>query len=201
MLYTFLDWGFIYHGYPKFYSKGGKVIGIKNNIEKLLNIQNSKMLFYWPPPYINNPPTEFDAKIQSNYDRFLYVIGKERDIEIKDNGKTILIPFIKKTCQSCKTYNEIKAIQCRQCNAPIKTRTTKQKEVDVQMATDMLMLYYANKMTGLFLISGDQDFVPVLRFLSDKIDVYTLKGHHVASPFKNYAKKQFFAKEVHSFLD
>jgi uncharacterized LabA/DUF88 family protein len=180
MLYIFVDWGYVDRNFPAFFSTGGKAINIKNNIERLLNLTSHKMFFYWPPPYVHNPPTSHDKKLQSKYSRFSLAIGKEKEIEFKNKGKVIPIP-----CKNCgyKFY--------------------KQKEVDILIATDILSLYYdnlnhpSNKFTDLFLLSGDQDFLPTLQFLKDKnVNIYIPHGHFIAHALSHCSLKAISINDV-----
>lgn len=166
MLYTFLDWGYIDTLHPTYHRDGGTVLGIKRRIEKLLNKSLSHFFLYWPPPYVHDPPTEFDVRAQRRFDKLVHHIGQEAEIKYCPGGKVIEI--------ECKNY------RCR-------WRYHKQKEVDVCIARDILSAYYenlgdpTNGLTDIVLLSGDQDLAPVLDLLSSRnVQISVPEGKNVA---------------------
>lgn len=148
LLYIFVDWGHVDRGFPDFFRTGGKVREVLQRIAQSVGVQHSHTFVYWPPPYVHNPPTPKDGELRSRHERLKNALRLERDIEFVEEGKVI-------------------PIRCAHCHHVV----YKQKRVDVRMATDMIRVFFEKRtdpqeaMTYAFLVTGDEDYVPVVSFL------------------------------------
>lgn len=171
MIHIFIDGGFFNRNYPSFFSKGGKLSTLKANIENSLNT-DSKVFYYFPPPYVHNPRTLTDSYLQKRYYKLKNALQKEKDVFFISDGKTL-------------------ELQCDNCGH----KFYKQKEVDVQIAIDMLEMYYdsENQMRSLCLIAGDQDFCPAISLLKNK-------GVKILIPTgENVARKLLYLSDTENF--
>lgn len=167
MLYIFLDYGYLKRNYPEYLGNGGKVIDIKKNIENVLSYQSEKLFVHYPPPFVHNPPKQIDIQLQKQYSKLQRALSKETELEFITVGKTI-------------------PVQCKGC----KYETFRQRQVDVGIVTHILHHYYEKAMKLLFLIAGDQDFVPVLKFLSEKgMQLYIPEGRNVSRELLSFTQK------------
>lgn len=111
------------------------------------------------------------ARGKSDVDRYDRQFKKHKALETRlkwyvFSKKTRSYPFL---CPRCRWYGRQTPVECQVCHT--KLSDVKNKGVDVAMATDLLlygMSQDASSYDVAMIVSGDNDFVPVIRKLKDR---------------------------------
>jgi uncharacterized LabA/DUF88 family protein len=112
-----------------------------NNLSQ--GTERFRTYYYDCMPFQSNPPTEFERKLFSGMDRFIYSLRKlpRFDVKLGKLGKRTQV--------------------CRECD--FRNIVFEQKKVDILMAVDIVRLSWQKSVNNIIIIAGDSDFIPAIK--------------------------------------
>jgi len=117
-------------------------------------------------------------QVKADYEKLKLIIAKERILEGIFLYEGIVYPLSRKKKKWYKNLSERSGYQIQTSFDKTISHNVFEKKVDVRIAIDMISFAYENKYDTAALVSGDGDFLPVIKKLKDLgklIEVWAFK--------------------------